>query len=165
MDQTGTMKVAVISDTHGLLRREVVAEIRDCTHIIHAGDIIRESVSGLKNSFDANTIIGEPIHTANGTVVIPVSKLMVGFASGGVDYMGKKAEKPGNNNFGGGGGSGMTVTPVAFLIVRADGHVDLLSVDEPTNNDPVSNIINALERTPELIERVKEIFSKDKEEK
>ena len=39
MDQTGTVKVAVISDTHGLLRREVVAELRDCTHIIHAGDI------------------------------------------------------------------------------------------------------------------------------
>ena len=43
MDQTGTVKVAVISDTHGLLRREVVAELRDCTHIIHAGDIVRES--------------------------------------------------------------------------------------------------------------------------
>ena len=43
MDQTGTVKVAVISDTHGLLRREVVAELRDCTHIVHAGDIVRES--------------------------------------------------------------------------------------------------------------------------
>ena len=43
MDQTGTVRAAVISDTHGLLRREVVAELRDCTHIIHAGDIVRES--------------------------------------------------------------------------------------------------------------------------
>ena len=37
------MRVAVISDTHGLLRREVVAELRDCSHILHAGDIVRES--------------------------------------------------------------------------------------------------------------------------
>lgn len=40
---SGTVRVAVLSDTHGMLRREVVAEVQDCTHILHAGDIIRES--------------------------------------------------------------------------------------------------------------------------
>ena len=39
----GPVRAAVISDTHGLLRREVVAELQDCTHILHAGDIVRES--------------------------------------------------------------------------------------------------------------------------
>ena len=39
----GTVRVAILSDTHGLLRREVVAELQDCTHILHAGDIIRET--------------------------------------------------------------------------------------------------------------------------
>lgn len=37
------VRIAVISDTHGLLRRRVVEELKDCTHILHAGDIIHES--------------------------------------------------------------------------------------------------------------------------
>ena len=126
-------------------------------------EIIRASVEGLKSSFDANTIIGEAITTANGTVVIPVSKLTVGFASGGIDYLGKKAAPAGANNFGGGGGSGLTVTPVAFLIVSPAGNVELLNVNDAKEPaDPVSQIINAIERSPELIEKFKEVFSKNK---
>ncbi len=126
-------------------------------------EIIRASVEGLKSSFDANTIIGEAITTANGTVVIPVSKLTVGFASGGIDYLGKKAAPAGANNFGGGGGSGLTVTPVAFLVVSPAGNVELLNVNDAKEPaDPVSQIINAIERSPELIEKFKEVFSKNK---
>ena len=126
-------------------------------------EIIRASVEGLKSSFDANTIIGEAITTANGTVVIPVSKLSVGFASGGIDYMGKKAAVTSSNNFGGGGGSGLSVVPVAFLIISPTGSVELLNInDNKEPADPVSQIINAIERSPELIEKFKEVFSKNK---
>lgn len=126
-------------------------------------EIIRASVEGLKSSFDANTIIGEAITTANGTVVIPVSKLSVGFASGGIDYMGKKAVTTGSNNFGGGGGSGLSVVPVAFLIISPTGNVELLNINDTKEPaDPVSQIINAIERSPELIEKFKEVFSKNK---
>ncbi len=126
-------------------------------------EIIRASVEGLKSSFDANTIIGEAITTANGTVVIPVSKLSVGFATGGIDYLGKKAAPTGNNNFGGGGGSGLSVNPVAFLVISPTGTVELLNVNESKEPaDAVSQIINAIERSPELIEKFKEVFSKNK---
>lgn len=126
-------------------------------------EIIRASVEGLKSSFDANTIIGEAITTANGTVVIPVSKLSVGFATGGIDYLGKKAAPTGNNNFGGGGGSGLSVSPVAFLIISPAGTVELLNVNESKEPaDAVSQIIHAIERSPELIEKFKEVFSKNK---
>ena len=126
-------------------------------------EIIRASVEGLKSSFDANTIIGEAITTANGTVVIPVSKLPVGFASGGIDYMGKKAAVTSSNNFGGGGGSGLSVVPVAFLIISPTGSVELLNINDTKEPaDPVSQIINAIERSPELIEKFKEVFSKNK---
>lgn len=126
-------------------------------------EIIRASVEGLKSSFDANTIIGEAITTANGTVVIPVSKLSVGFATGGIDYLGKKAAPTGNNNFGGGGGSGLSVSPVAFLVISPAGTVELLNVNESKEPaDAVSQIINAIERSPELIEKFKEVFSKNK---
>lgn len=122
-------------------------------------DIIRASVENIKSTCDANTIIGDPITTANGTTVIPVSKLTVGYVSGGVDYTGKSSNPKGN--FGGGGGTGVAVTPIAFLIISAEGKVDLLNVHEPqTQADPVSQIIGAIERSPELIEKFKAVFSK-----
>ncbi len=129
-------------------------------------DIIRASVESIKSSFDANTIIGDPITTGDGTVIIPVSKLSVGFASGGIDYLGKNPQGA-PNNFGGGGGTGASVSPVAFLVVKADGSVDLLNVNEPPRlfEDPVSQIIGAIERSPELIERLKAVFSKNKSDK
>ncbi len=123
------------------------------------GDIIRASVENVKSTFDANTVIGDSITTANGTVVIPVSKLNIGFVSGGVDYNGKTPAPKGN--FGGGGGTGVSITPVAFLIISPEGKVDLLNVnDQPRNMDPVSQIIGAIERSPELIEKLKTVFSK-----
>ncbi len=125
-------------------------------------DVIRASVENIKSTLDANTIIGEAIVTANGTTVIPVSKLSVGFASGGIDYTGKN--NTGNNsNFGGGGGSGVTVTPVAFLVVAPDGSVNLLNVNDKPASDPMSQIIGAIERSPELIEKLKAVFAKKKD--
>ena len=128
------------------------------------GEIIRASVENIMSTCDANTIIGESITTANGTVVIPVSKLTMGFVSGGIDYTGKNPSP--KNNFGGGGGTGLSVTPVAFLIVSPEGKVDLLNVNEaPKPADPVAQVISAIERSPELIEKFKALFAKsDKKE-
>lgn len=126
-------------------------------------DIIRASVDNIKSTMDANTIIGEPIVTANGTTVIPVSKLSIGFASGGIDYTGKN-NTANNSNFGGGGGSGVMVTPVAFLVISAEGSVKLLNVNDKQESDPVSQIIGIIERSPELIEKLKSVFAKEKKE-
>ncbi len=130
-------------------------------------DIIKTSLDSIRSMVDSNTVIGNPITTANGTTIIPVSKVFVGFASGGVDYAGKhtapqNAAKPNANNFGGGGGTGLTVSPVAFLVVDPSGDVQLLNVNEPTKqaNDPVSQVIGLLERSPELIEKLKVLFAK-----
>jgi len=130
-------------------------------------DIILTSLENIRSMVDSNTVIGNPITTKNGTLVIPVSKVFVGFASGGVDYQDKKAVASASNaapsnNFGGGGGTGLTVSPVAFLIVKPEGEVELLNVNEPTKekNDPISQIVGLLERSPELIERLKGVFAK-----
>ena len=133
-------------------------------------DIIQTSMENIRSMVDSNTVIGTPITTANGTVVIPVSKIFVGFASGGIDYRGKNAEKAVeksvSNNFGGGGGTGLTVSPVGFLIVSPSGAVELLNVNEPTKDkgDPISQIVGLLERSPELIERLKAVFTKSSED-
>lgn len=128
-------------------------------------DIIRTSLENAKDIVDSNTVIGEAVSTSNGTVIIPVSKISVGIATGGLDYKGKNT-RPGDaiNNFGGGGGTGITVTPVAFLVVHSDGDVDLLNLSCPTDpnvSDPLDTIVGFIRKSPELIEKIKEIFKKD----
>lgn len=129
-------------------------------------DLNKTSLDSIRSMLDVNTIIGDPIETANGTTIIPVSKVSVAYASGGVDYHKKDAPADGKNtNFGGGGGTGITMSPVGFLVIGRDGNVNMLNVNNPTSvaNDPVSSVINLIERSPELIERVKEVFAKKDE--
>ena len=125
------------------------------------------AMDNIRSMADANTVIGEAITTANGTTIIPVSKLSMGYISGGLDYSSKKNEgerpNPAAKNFGGAGGSGLSVSPVAFLVIAPDGSVDMLNVNEPMGNpDPVSNVIGLIERSPELIDRLRKVLGKKK---
>lgn len=136
--------------------------------------IIETSLEKIRNVVDANTIIGTPINTPNGTTIIPISKVMVGFASGGVDYLGKNMKNVAENasqrpsalttNFGGGGGTGVTVQPVGFLVISPDGSVQILNVGTTTagSSDKIDQVANLIERSPELISRIKAVFKKDK---
>lgn len=123
-------------------------------------ELIRTALENVKSMVDANTVTGTPITTEGGTVIIPVSKVFVGIASGGVDYFGKKSVS--EKNFGGGGGTGVTVSPIGFLVISPKGKVELLNVDAPVT-DPVTKIVDFVENTPELIEKFKKIFPKKDE--
>ena len=127
--------------------------------------IIAGALEDIRTVVDANTIIGTPIETNSGTTIIPVSKVSMGVASGGVDYESKKTA--GNNNFGGGGGSGVSVVPVAFLVVHADGSVEMMNVSNPTSKpaDVGYNVSSLLERAPEIIEKIKAMIPKKKAKK
>lgn len=128
-------------------------------------DIIGTSLEKIKALADGETVIGTPITTAGGTTVIPVSKVSMGFASGGIDYNGKKATESSRQNFGGGGGTGITVTPVAFLIISADGAIQLLPITGPGQAgtvDTVDKVTSFIERSPDLLERIKRVFTSDK---
>ena len=132
-------------------------------------EIAKTSLDSIRSMLDANTIVGDPIETASGTTIIPISKISVGYASGGVDYAAKKDVSNKPNNFGGGGGTGLTVTPVAFLVVAADGNVSILNVNAPAASstapvDSVAQVVGFLERSPDLLERIKGVFSKKGEE-
>ncbi len=126
------------------------------------GDMIRTSMENIKSMLDANTVIGEPIKTDSGTTLIPVSKITVGYASGGIDYVSnKKQQEKRDNNFGGGGGTGMTVVPVAFIAVDKDGKASVLSVNSPvTHEDNVSRVLSLVENSPEIVTKIKDAFSK-----
>lgn len=106
----------------------------------------------IREMVDANTIIGDQITTGDGTVIIPVSKVSVGFASGGSDLP-NKAEK---EYFGGGGGAGASINPIAFIVING-GQVKLLQI---TQNSTSAD--NAIGMIPELIDKVAGLFGKDK---
>ena len=114
---------------------------------------INSSFEEIKSFTNANTIIGNPIITQNGVTVIPVSKVTMGFASGGVDLGDSKGY---TKNTGGGGGTGVSITPVAFLSVGADAEVKLIPISGSTGVDRVSSLI---EHAPEIIEKIRSALS------
>ena len=119
------------------------------------GNLMDTTMEKIKEMIDVNTIIGEPITSADGTLIIPVSKVSYGFAAGGSDLPTKKENK---DCFGGGSGAGVTIQPVAFLTVY-QGDVRLVSVDrEEGTADKLVNMI------PDVLKKVKGVFKKDKSE-
>ena len=124
-------------------------------------EIIRSSMENIRSMVDANTIIGDPVSATGGTVIIPVSKVSVGIATGGVDYNAKKDVQLRPQNFGGGGGTGLTVVPVGFLVCGKDGDVEFINVSTKGKPDPVDQIADLVERTPDIIARIKSLFAKE----
>ncbi|MBE6558592.1 MAG: sporulation protein YtfJ [Ruminococcaceae bacterium] len=124
-------------------------------------DIIQTSLQSIKTLIDANTIIGTPI-IANGTTIIPVSKIAMGYATGGLDYNGKDEAPTKAQNFGAGGGTGLSIQPLGFLVIDAEGKVDLINVGVKNPSDPIEQIADFIERSPEIIAKVKAILGKDK---
>ena len=113
------------------------------------------SMQKIKEMVDVNTIIGEPIHCPDGTMIIPVSKVTYGFASGGSDFP-TKTEK---DLFGGGSGAGITISPVAFLTI-SNGEVKLLPI-APANN----TADRIVEMVPDVVDKVSALFKKEKKQK
>ena len=123
--------------------------------------LMQTTMQSLKEIVDVNTIVGEPVETEDGTVVIPISRITLGFASGGGEY-----QKPDKNNkeqgnstmpFAGGTGAGVSVEPVAFMVVAKD-NVRLL----PANSSGTAERI--LDLAPQLIDEFVNSIKKFKSE-
>lgn len=108
----------------------------------------------IKQMVDVNTVIGTPITTPDGTTIIPVSKIVYGFASGGSEFSNKKENA--KNLFGGGTGAGVTINPVAFISI-CKGDVKLLNIADYQNSQD-----RAVGMVPELFDKVVALFKKDK---
>lgn len=124
-------------------------------HVEHPVEgIMGKTMEELRAMSGADTIIGEQIVLPDGVVIIPVSKVSYGFASGGSDFPSKQQQKL----FGGGGGAGMTIQPIAFLTVKA-GKVNLINISSnPNSTDKVINMI------PEMFDRIVELLQKNKKD-
>ena len=123
-------------------------------------EVLNLTMARLKEMIDVNTVIGTPITTSDGVTVIPISKVSLGFASGGSDFNGKNQAANRDNCFGGGTGAGVNITPVSFLIIRGD-NVKVLPVD-PVPGGPVEK---AIDMVPEIVDKVTGLIEKQKEEK
>ena len=97
-------------------------------------DLMTETMSKIKEMVDVNTIIGNPIVAADGTTVIPVSKVSFGFGAGGSEFASKHAASGSPLAFGGGSGAGVTVSPVCFLVIGKDGSANILSISGSVAN-------------------------------
>lgn len=106
----------------------------------------------IRELVDSNTMIGSPITTADGTTILPVSKVSFGFASGGSDFPSKAPKEL----FGGGSGGGVTITPQAFLVIK-DGSVRMLQLADPAKST-ADRIVNAL---PEVLDKLQDMLKKN----
>ena len=123
----------------------------------HPASELMETVMGkIKEMTDISTVIGEPIVTADGITIIPVSKVSFGFASGGSDFTGKNQQAGQQNPFGGGSGAGVKIVPSVFIVVK-DGNVRLLNVEAP----PANTLDRLIDSAPELIDKVYGMIKKD----
>ena len=114
-------------------------------------NIMDTTMDKLKGMINADVITGTPVVVGDITL-IPVSKVAYGLATGGSDFPTKSQSQL----FGGGGGAGVTISPIAFIAINGT-DVKML---------PVYNELTTLEKAvtmaPEIIDKAKAVFSKDK---
>ncbi|MFR0880714.1 MAG: GerW family sporulation protein [Oscillospiraceae bacterium] len=119
------------------------------------GNIMGITMEKLKEMVDVNTIVGNPIELHDGTTIIPISKVSFGFASGGSDLPSKNPK----DLFGGGSGAGVSIQPLAFMVVyKGEAKLMQMSVNASTPN-AVVNLI------PDMVDKISGMFGKDKDKK
>lgn len=126
-------------------------------------NLMLTAMSSIQDMVDVNTIIGEPIEAGNNIVIIPISKVGFGFAAGGSEFSGETIKEYNKRDkdeeieyklpFGGGAGAGVSINPVAFLVVQ-DSNVKLIHIDHDSCIDKLLDYI------PDLMQKVNDMFCK-----
>lgn len=126
--------------------------------------LMNTAMNSIREMIDVDTIIGEPIETSNDIVIIPVSKVNFGFAAGGSEFKPKtnnsskeniqeREEKTARMPFGGGSGAGVSINPIAFIVVQPSG-VKLLPVAHSSSLDKLLDLV------PDLIDKATQVIDK-----
>lgn len=117
--------------------------------------LMKTAMENLKEMVDVNTIIGDAVETPDGTVILPVSKVGFGYAAGGSEFSAKD-DKSGTGSvdshpFGGGSGGGVSITPIAFLVVGKSG-IKMIHID--TNTHLYEKLLDFAPQVMEKIEKM-----------
>ena len=121
------------------------------------------AMNSIQDMIDVNTIIGEPIETSNNVVIIPISKVSFGFAAGGSEFKGETVDEYSKKDkeeeiqyrlpFGGGSGAGVTINPIAFLVIQPN-NVKLIPINHSSSLDKLLDYIpDILEKTNNMMNR------------
>ena len=137
--------------------------------------LMTTAMNSIQDMIDVNTIIGEPIETSNNIVIIPISKVSFGFAAGGSEFKGETVDEYTKRDkeeaiqyrlpFGGGSGAGVTINPIAFLVIQSN-NVKLMPVNHTSSLDKLLDYMpDLIEKTNNMMNRcMKEIERKIEEE-
>lgn len=119
--------------------------------------LMETAMTQIKEMVDVNTIVGDAVESPDGTVIIPISKVAFGFGAGGSEFGEKPAVTADSTaKFGGGSGGGVSITPVAFMVV-GQGQIKLMPVDKAES--PASELI---EKVPSLLEKILNLIKSKK---
>lgn len=130
--------------------------------------LMSETMEQLKHLIDVKTIIGDPIQTADGSTIIPISKVSFGFVAGGSEFPEQqKSDQAESQNsseesdlpFGGGSGGGVSITPIAFLVTNKQGH-EIIHL-----HDRIHLYDKLIEVAPQAVDKIKDILAERKSEK
>lgn len=118
--------------------------------------LIKTSMESIKEMVDVNTIVGDAVETQDGSVIIPVSRVCFGFAAGGSEFDAKSSKESDKQKlpFGGGSGAGVSVQPMAFMVV-GQGQIRLLSINQNTT------VERLIDMAPQVIEQINNILKKN----
>ena len=111
-------------------------------------NMIENTLAKVRDMISVNDVVGDPIVTADGVTIIPISKVSVGFGGGGSDFVSKNPNKQ-ENPFGGGVGGGVKVTPIAFIVIKGES-VRMLPVATPANTTPD----RIVEMVPDVLDKI-----------
>ncbi len=130
--------------------------------------MIESALSKIGEVVDVNTVIGEPILLPGDVTIIPFSKVSVGFASGGTEFVGKNPREDGKANFAGGNGAGVSMTPLGFICVEK-GSARVIELGNPATysapQDPVNRVLDGIngvvDKAPDLINKIMTLLGVD----
>ena len=111
-------------------------------------NMLDNTIAKIRELVDVNSVVGDPIVTADGVTIIPVSKISIGLGGGGSDFVSKNVNHH-ENPFGGGVAAGVNVTPVAFLVIK-DGNVRMIPVAVPAN----TTVDRLVEMVPDTLDKI-----------
>lgn len=117
--------------------------------------LMETAMQNIKEMVDVNTIVGDTIEAGDGTVVVPISKVAFGFGAGGSEF----GKTDSSAKFGGGSGGGVSIEPVAFMVV-GQGQIKLVPVDKQTT--PAQEII---EQVPSMVGKIVDTFKNSEKKK